>query len=204
MVASARRPAKRAEAGNADADDQAFAGPDQRGSGRDHRDEAVQVVRGHQRAFITGDGRHGRQRVHGLRAGNTRNAFDGHADDALGSHFPDHIVVDRRGRVDEGDEVLAFMHHVDLVLLRVFVEQRLFDLQDQFGPVIDFLRGLKDGRTCCGVGFVACKDAFACVVLHENGVAGSNVLLDGFRRCGDAVLVMHDLFRNSDIHSFPP
>ena len=109
-------------------------------------------------------------------------------------------MVDGGSGVDEGDEVLTLMHHVDLMDALLLIEQGLLDLQNdvgalvQLGNVSDHLstgRGVVSvGKESTGTGVVLDED-FKAVVLH---------LLDSFGSGGNAALTVHNFSGNTDHH----
>ena len=104
--------------------------------------------------------------------------------------------------MDEGDEVLAFVHQVNLMLLQLLVEQRLFYLQNELCLGVEL--GCVGQHCCSGssVLLVMIQCAVTGMILNQNGKAVLDKLPDGFGTACNAVLTVHDFFWNSDYHTF--
>ena len=190
------------QARHAHADDQHVAGAYHAHGAEDLGHELFEVGSGHQHALIASHGAHGREGVHILGAGDAGHTVQSEADNALLRHILDHLMVHGRGGMDEGDDVLTGMHHVDLGAALLLVEQGLLDLQDhvragvQVGNVRHHL-----GTSRC-IGFVSEESADASAVFHQHMGAVLDELRHGFRGSGHTALAVHDFFRDTDDHLF--
>ena len=70
-------------------------------------------------------------------------------------------MVHRRGWVDEGDQVLPLVHHIDLMLAKLLVKEWLLDLDDDLRTAVDLLRSLYQLSTSCLIVLVVICCAFA-------------------------------------------
>ena len=124
------------------------------------------MVGSHQDALISGTGAHRGESVHVLCAGDTGNAVEGKGGNTLSGELLHHLVVHGRGGVDEGDEVLAFVHHLNLVLAQLLVEERLFHLQDHVGLLVDFLGVVEQFGTGGCIVLVVIEGTVACGLFY--------------------------------------
>ena len=102
--------------------------------------------------------------------------------------------------MDERDEVLTALHHVDFMHAVLFVEQRLLDLQNEVCTVVDIANVFNDFRARFRICSVHKERACACALLNEHGVSVCDELFDGFRSCCDTIFIVHNLFGDTDNH----
>ena len=189
------------EAGDTGAEDQHVGGLNHADSAEDLGNEFGQGIGGHDHAFISSAGAHGGQRVHALCSGNTGDTVQSQGDDLFGGHFLDHFMVDGGSGVDEGDQVLAFMHHIHFVEALCFVKQRLFYLQNDVGFRKDFRNVIHQGGArfciqCIGeVGF------YAGAFFKQDGRPVGHQFFHRLRGCGNAAFTMHNFLWNTDDHN---
>ena len=102
--------------------------------------------------------------------------------------------------MDEGDEVLALVHHIHLVFALRLIEQGLLDLQDQLRPVIDLLGVGDHFGAFLYIVLIVVEGTVAGVALDEHLKAVLDKSADRFRRCSYTSLVVHDFFGNTNDH----
>ena len=104
--------------------------------------------------------------------------------------------------MDEGDDVLAFMHHVDLGAALLLVEQGLLHLQDHVRARIEvsYVRH----HLCAGgrIGLVREERADTGAVLHQHMGAVLDELRHGLGGRSHTALAVHYLFGDTDDHLF--
>ena len=103
--------------------------------------------------------------------------------------------------MNEGNEQLSGMHHVDFMLSYFFVLQWLLHFQDHFCSLENFFRIVNQFGASLQVVLVVKKCTFSCRLLNQNFESVADKLTHGFRCCCHAGLIVHNLFRNSNNHS---
>ena len=104
--------------------------------------------------------------------------------------------------MDEGDEHLSAVHHVDLVALLLLVEERLLDFENQLCTVVDLLCvGYHRGSGLDIVGVVI-ERAVAGRALNEHLESVVDKLAHSLGRCCYTSFVVHNLFWNTNNHVF--
>ena len=63
--------------------------------------------------------------------------------------------------MDEGDQVLPLVHHVDLMLAKLLVEEWLLDLDDDLRTAVDLLGSLYQLSASCLIILIEVCCAFA-------------------------------------------
>ena len=102
--------------------------------------------------------------------------------------------------MDKGDKHLSAVHHVNLVLLLLLIEERLLNLQYHLGAVINFLRIADHSGTLANIVLVMEESTVAGVALYEHLKAILYKLAHSFGRCCYTSLVVHDFLWYSDNH----
>ena len=106
--------------------------------------------------------------------------------------------------MDEGDQVLAPAHQVDLMHAQLLIEQRLLDLKDHVAAVIDLLGAIQQFRACGSIVLIMKIGPRAGALFHQYTMPILDQLCTGFRSCGDAVLTVHDFLWDADDHDEVP
>ena len=187
---------------NAGTDDENVCGLDNADCRADQRHEFGDVVCAHEHALIACTGAHRGQSVHGLCAGDTRYAVKGKTDNACRRHIFDHLVVYGRRGVNERNNILTFVHHLDFVFALFFVEERFLNFQDNVGFCKNFFAIFKNGCACGKIILVMVVRAFACAFFKKNGHACGDHFLYGVGDCSNTRFVVHNFLGDTNYHYY--
>ena len=124
------------ESRDADAEDQNARWRDRASGGGEHREKFGNDVGGDEDGFVSGDGRHRRERVHALRARGAGDEFDGEGRDAaIGEIFQD---IDGVHRAEEADDDLIGAELREIFGAGFVVRAGTEDLDDDVGGAENF------------------------------------------------------------------
>src|SRR5467141_2387480 len=134
---------------DAAADDQHARGSDGARRGGEHGKNFGQRVRGNERRFVSGNGGHGGERVHALRARGARHQLDGEGGDSFAGDFGDGF--DGAERAKKTDEHLVAMKQRKVGLAGAVVGAVAKNLRDDIGGAKHFRAIRQDFRALGGV-----------------------------------------------------
>ena len=109
-------------------------------------------------------------------------------------------MIHGRSRVNESNEDLAFVHHINLVFTKSLVHQRLLDLENHLCTVINLLGIVNQFGASLEVIFIMIQGAVACVALYEHLKSVLNKFTNRFRCRGYTSFVVHDFLGNTNNH----
>ena len=104
--------------------------------------------------------------------------------------------------MDEGDDVLTGMHHVDLGATLLLVEQRLLDLQDHVSALVQVGHIRNHLRTGSRIGVICEERAYAGALLYQHMSSVLDELRHSLRGSGHTALAVHDFLWDTDDHLF--